>query len=263
MIPYLFSAIALFPLSFILYSLSERMIARHESRVGKQITFAGFLRQTWVDERVRLIALRPVDWLVILFQLSIVFLYEIPFEYLIFPYIAINGFLLIVRNGRRGDALGRIASDREQVSHAIASLVAGLCLLGAFTLSKTTNLATLESGLGHVLFVVPFQLAGMILFGEAPFRAYREGTSWLGSARFYAWSMVTVKVFLGGGGYFVDFQLKAASIYLFSRIVAVYVPSFRQQDLLRVAILYLFPLTGMVWLAVVLARGLLAGGVGV
>ena len=263
MIPFVFSAIALFPLSFVVYSLSERMIARHESRVGKQISFAGFLWQTWVDERVSLGSLRPADWLVSLFQLSIVFLYEIPLEYLIFPYLAVNGFLLAFRTGREGGALGRIASDREQVCCAIASLVAGICLLGAFTVSKTTNMAAMHWSPAHLLFVIPFQLAGMILFGEAPFRGTREASSWSGSARFYAWSMLTVKVFLGGGDFFVDFQRKAAAIYLVSRIVAIYFPSFRQQDLLRVAILYLFPLTGIAWLMAVLARGWMAGGAGV
>ena len=264
MIQALISILAIFPLSFVVFSLSERMIARHESRVGKQISLAGFIWQTWVDTRVELRSLKPLAWLGYLVPLSVVILYGIDTEFLIFPYLAILGFILVRQSGQEARVLGRITSDREQVSFSVASAIAGFCVLGAFTLSKTTNMATLLWSPGHLVFVVPFQLAGMILFGEAPFVGFRRNPSWIASARFYAWSMLTTKIFLGGGDYFFDFQIKAMVLYLCSRLLAIYFPSFRQKDLLRISILYLFPITGILWLFMMVVRALMGeGGLGV
>jgi hypothetical protein len=255
-----FSAISIFPLSFVMFALSERMIARHESRVGKHITVAGYLWQTWVDTRVDLRGLGVREWALFLFQLSIVFLYGIDAEYLIFPYLAANGFLLAMLSPSHGNVLKKISSDREQVAFSAAGAMAALCLLGAFTLSGTANLSAIQFHFGHLLFVIPFQLAGMILFGEHPFSGFQEKRTWIESARFYAWSMVTARVFLGDGSFFFDFHLKAALLYFSFRLVGAYFPAFRQKDFLRILVLYGFPLTGILWLIAMMAHAWFDGG---
>jgi len=260
MIQSILSILAIFPLSFVVYSLSERIIARHESRVGKQISLSGFVWQTWVDTWVELRSMKFIVWFTHLFPLSIVLIYGIDAEFLIFPYLALLGFILVRKNGQNARVLERITSDREQVAFAVASAVALLCVLGAFTLSKTTNMATLPWSPGHLIFILPFQLAGMILFGEAPFLGFRTNPTWMGSARFYAWSMLTTQVFLGGGDYFFDFQIKSIGLYLCSRLLAIYVPTLRQKDLLRVSILYLLPMTGILWLLMMVIRVLTGEG---
>jgi hypothetical protein len=259
----LLSLVSIFPVSFLVYSISERAIARHESRVGKQITFPGFIWQTWVDTWLDIRSLRPAwMWAVYFSQLSIVLIYGIDAEYLVFPYLALNGFLLGILSKYQGEVLERIDSDRRQVSFAVASVIAGLCLLGAFTLSQTTNLTRMTWTAGHLVFLIPFQLSGMILFGEHPFSAFMERRSWVESARFYAWTMLATRVFLGGGDWFFDFHLKAALVYVFSRLFAIYFPRFRQNDLIRLSIIYLFPLTGVIWLVTMLWFALWGGGVG-
>jgi hypothetical protein len=255
------SAISIFPLSFLMFALSERMIARHESRVGKHIAVAGYVWQTWVDTRVDLAKLGYRIWALFLFQLSIVFLYGIDAEYVVFPYLAANGFLLASLSPDHGNVLKKISFDREQVAFAAASAMAALCLLGAFTLTGTANLSEIRFHFGNLLFVIPFQLAGMILFGEHPFPGFSDKRTWIESARFYAWSMVTARVFLGGGSFFVDFHLKAAALYLSFRLVGVYFPAFRQKDFLRIVVLYGFPLTGVLWLVVMMANAWFGGGV--
>jgi hypothetical protein len=260
MIQSLLSIFAIFPISFIVFSLSERITARHESRVGKQISLLGFIWQTWVDTRVELRALKLREWLGYVFPLFIVILYGIDAEFLIFPYLAILGFILVHQSNHDSQVLERISSDRQQVSFAVASAIAAVCLLGAFTLSKTTNMATLLWNPGHLIFIVPFQLAGMILFGEEPFLGFKAQPSWIRSARFYAWSMLTTKVFLGGGDYFFDFQIKTMVLFLCSRLLAIYFPSVRQKDLLRVSILYFLPITGVLWLVMMMIRALMGEG---
>ncbi len=261
MMEWVLSAISIFPLSFLMFALSERMIARHESRVGKHIGIAGYVWQTWIDTRVDLTRLEGRIWALFLFQLSIVFLYGIDAEYLVFPYLATNGFLLAMLSPSHGEVLKKITFDREQVAFSAASAMAALCLLGAFTLSGTANLRAIEFHFGHLFFVIPFQLAGMILFGEHPFAGFLEKRTWIESARFYAWSMVTARVFLGGGSVFFDFHLKAAVLYLAFRLLGAYFPAFRQKDFLRIVVLYGFPLTGILWLVVMMVNAWFNGGV--
>jgi hypothetical protein len=256
-----FSLISIFPLSFIAYSLSERLIARHESRVGKQISFTGFVWQTWVDTLLEIKSLKPLwVWGVLACQISIVFLYNLDVDYLVFPYLAVNVFLIGWLSPVKGEVEARIDSDRKQTNAVVASGMAALCLLGGFTLSRTANLNALSWSAGHLLFVIPFQLAGMILFEDYPFSSFLERRSWIQSVRFYAWSMLTTKVFLGGGDYFVDFHLKCGAIYIASRLIAIYFPRFRQKDLLRISIFYLFPLTGVIWLLMMLVFALIQSG---
>ncbi|NDF14145.1 hypothetical protein EB061_02340 [bacterium] len=263
MMEILLSLISIFPVSFLAYSLSERAVARHESRVGKQITLPSFIWQTWIDTWLDIRSLRPKRlWAVYFSQLSIVLIYWIDAEYLVFPYLALNGFLLGILSKTQHEVQDRIDSDRKQVSFAVASVIAGLCLLGAFTISQTTNLVQVTWSPSHLAFLIPFQLSGMILFEEHPFSAFMERRSWIESARFYAWTMLATRVFLGGGELFLDFHLKAALVYVFSRLFAIYFPRFRQKDLMRLSILYLFPVTGVVWLVSMLLFALFSGGGG-
>jgi hypothetical protein len=198
-----FSLLGIFPVSFILFSLSERVIARHEARVGKQIEFGGFIAQTWVDTVRDLRSLSPrYLWVLYLLQISVVFVFNLDVEFLLFPYFALNAVALAISEHSGGGVLERIDADRRQVAWAAASGIALLCSIAAFTLSHTTNPVAMEWTPGHLLFVVPFQLAGMILFNEHPVSAFKERSSWIQSVRFYAWSMLTAKLFLGGGSYF-------------------------------------------------------------
>jgi hypothetical protein len=136
-----------------------------------------------------------------------------------------------------------------------------LCLFACFTLTKSTSLAQVHFAWTELFFIVPFQLAGMILFGEHPFQGMSKKPGWIESARFYVWSMLGAKMFLGGGDYFVDFHLKSAAIYMAFRVAGIYLPKFQQRDLLRVSILYLIPITGLLWLFSVVFYGVLESGV--
>ena len=259
----LFTLFSIFPVSFFFYALSERMIARHESRVGREIIFSRFISQTWVDSWVEVKRLKSLSqWFLFALQCSVIFLFEIDVEYLIFIYLAINGFALVHFTAEKtGTVSNKIEADRAEVRYSVASAIAALCLFGAFTLTKSTSLAQAHWSWMGLFFIVPFQLAGMILFGEHPFQGMSTKPSWIESARFYVWSMLCAKMFLGGGDYFVDLHLKSAAIYLAFRIAGIYFPKYHQRDLLRVSILYLFPITGLLWLFAVVLYGVLESGV--
>jgi hypothetical protein len=262
MIAILFAILSIFPVSFFFYALSERLIAKHESRVGREIVFARFVSQTWIDAWVEIKRMKSLRlWLLFFIQCSVIFLFEIDVEYLIFIYLALNGFTLVYLNLNEFSSVPRlIDSDRVEVRYSIATAVAMLCLFAAFTLTKSTSLAQAHWSWTGLFFIIPFQLAGMILFGEHPFQGMSPKPGWIQSARFYVWSMLCVKMFLGGGDYFIDLHLKSAVIYLAFRVAGIYVPNFQQRDLLRVSILYLFPITGILWLFAVVLYGVMESG---
>ena len=252
---------SVFPVSFLMYSISERMVARHESRVGKQGGWVGFIWQTWVDARTEMATQGDRGmWLLHLFQLSMVFLLGIRVEYLMFIYIALIGFLFVWMSLRTNRVVSRIQADGQQVRFAVAGAIALLCLFVCFTYSKTTDMSGVVWSPVLLAFVIPFQLCGMILFGEHPFRGMSERTGWIPSARFYVWSLITAKLFLGGGEWFFDIHLKAAALYLSSRIFGIYFPGVHQKDLLRISIIYLFPITGALWLVAMLWYAVSGGG---
>ena len=254
----LFALFSFFPVSFFFYTLSERLRVTHELRVGKQIKFFDFMLQTWVDALLELKQLSQNRvWVIYLLQFSILFLFDLDVDYLLFVYLAINSFLLIYLSKNQTAVVSRIELDRVQVRYAIAATVSFLCLFACFTSSGTTSLAQIHFNPLEILFIVPFQLAGMILFGEYPFQGMSKKTGWIDSARFYAWSMLTTQLFLGGGFFFFDFHLKAAFLYLACRLCGIYFPRFYHKDLLRVSILYLLPLTGLLWLFAMLTYGVL------
>lgn len=261
MISIIAGLISIFPISFLTYAMSERLIAKHESRVGRKINGSDFVWQTWVDACLELKKISPkLLWFVYLLQFCIIFLFNLNIEYLAFAYLALNGFALAHLTGRVQNAEKKIAADRLQIGHAIASGIAALCIFGCFTLSKSSSLAQVHWAWLELLFVIPFQLAGMILFGEQPFQGMRKKTGWVDSARFYAWSMLATKLFLGGGEFFIDLHIKAAVLYLIFRTFGIYFPKFQQRDLLRISILYLFPITGLIWLVAMLINGVIEGG---
>ena len=256
----IFSAFSMLPVSFLFYCWTERLIARHESRVGKKITFSSFVLQTWVDTLLELRIKRPLwFWFLFCFQCLLPFLYSVRLEYLVFPWLVLNGFMLAVLSPRGESVLTRIDFDQKQVSFAVASGISLLCLIGSFTITKTADLGAIGWSPFHLFFVIPFQVAGMIFFHESPFRGFLERASWLESVRFYGWCMITAQAFLGGGEYFIDSNLKAGTLFVFSRLIAVYFPRFRQKDLLRVSTLYFLPLTGAIWLVVMLVYAILHG----
>jgi len=261
MIDTIFSLGSVFPFSFLIYSWSERELARHESRVGKDIALPAFIWQTWIDTLLEVKVRKSIwHWVLFTFQCSLPFVCGIRFEYLVFPWLALVGFTLVASESGAGKVFERIDSDQKQVSFAISSAVALLCLLGAFALSGNADLGAAMWSPLHLFFVIPFQIAGMILFQEHPFRGFLEKASWLESVRFYGWCMVTTRVFLGGGEYFFDTNLKASALFMGSRVLAVYFPRMRQKDLLKIGIMYFLPLTGALWLMVMLVMALTAGG---
>jgi hypothetical protein len=261
MIAILFGMISIFPVSFIFFAISERMIARHESRVGKEISFGKFVAQTWIDAWVQVKRIKTFSfWLLFALQCSLVLLLDLNSQYVIFIYLAMNGFLLVWFLPEHVDpVVKRIEADRAQVRYSVATAVAILCLFACFTMSKSSSLSEVNWNWASLLFVVPFQLAGMILFGEHPFQGLCDKPRWIESVRFYIWSMLCVKLFLGGGDFFVDFHLKAAALYLFCRVAGIYFPTFHQRDLLRISVAYLFPITGLLWLSVLLLGALELG----
>jgi hypothetical protein len=254
MMAILFAVLSIFPVSFIFFTMSERVIARHESRVGKEISFGNFVAQTWIDAWVQMKSVKSFSfWLLFASQSAVVLLLDLNVQYVIFIYLAMNGFMLVWFLPEHADPVVKmIEADRAQVRYAVATAVAILCLFACFTLSKSSNLSEVHWYWTSLLFVAPFQLAGMILFGEHPFQGLSDKRRWIESARFYVWSMLCVKMFLGGGDYFVDFHLKAAALYLFCRVAGIYFPKFHQRDLLRISVAYLFPITGLLWLSVLL-----------
>jgi len=258
----LISILFMIPISFLFYALSERLIAKHESRVGREVLLGSFLVQTGVDAWKEISSRSHFSlWLLFFLQCSLVVLFEIDVEYLIFIYLAVNAFAMIcVHQQKMKSVVGRIEADRQEVRCSIGLVIALLCLFGCFTLNKTTSLAQIQWGWVDLFFVIPFQLAGMILFHEQPFNGESPKPGWVESVRFYLWSMLCAKLFLGGGSYYFDFHLKAAAIYLIFRVSGIYFPRLHQRDLLRVAILYLFPITGLLWLFAML-YGLVEGGV--
>jgi hypothetical protein len=258
----MFGLTSIFPVSFVMYAVSERMIARHESRVGRQVGLIGFVWQTWVDSRNGLSGKSDTGTRTLhLFQLALVLLIGIRAEYLIFIQLAMVGFLLAWLALGTHRVVSRIEADGQQVRHSIASAIALLCLFVCFTFSRSTDMSGVSWSPVLLVFVVPFQLCGMILFGEHPFHGMLEPRGWIPSARFYVWSLLTAKLFLGGGQWFLDFHAKAAALYLGSRIFGIYFPRFHQKDLLRISIIYLFPITGALWLLAMLWFAVAGGGV--
>lgn len=257
MIQAFLSIILVFPASFIFYALSERAIAKHESRVGREILIGNFFVQTWFDSWEDLKSHRSlIYWFIFTLQCSIVFLFEIDVEYLLFIYLALNAIALVCLSPANHDAIAKIEADRNEVKYALSTTISLLCIFCCFTLSKSTSLVQIHWSWIEVFFVVPFQLAGMILFGEQPFQGMSAKPMWTESLRFYIWSMLCVQLFMGGGFLLVDLHLKAAIIYWAFRVAGIYFPRFQQRDLLRIGILYLFPLTGLLWLAVMLYGGI-------
>jgi hypothetical protein len=262
MMEVVFTAFSIFPVSFLYYCWTERLIARHESRVGRQISFPAFVWQTWVDTLVDVRAEKTAGfWLLFGFQASLPFLYSIHLAHLMLPWMVLNGFLLTVFGFRESNPFDRIDRDQKQVSFAVASAISLWCLAGAFAVSKTADIGSMTWSPLHLVFVIPFQVGGMILFRERPFRGLLERSSWLGSVVFYGWTLIAVRVFLGGGEYFVDTNLKAGVLFVLSRLFAVYFPRVRQKDLLSLSSLYLFPVSGALWLVIMLARAFFSEGV--
>ena len=261
MISALFALLSIFPVSFFAFALSQRLIAKHESRVGRSILFLDFLWQTWLDSWVELKEIVPRwRWAVYALQFSIIFLFNYDLEYLVFAYLALNGFVLAHLGKVVSSPTQQIEADRLQVRFSIATGIAALCVFGCFTISKSTSLAQVHWSWLDLFFIIPFQLSGMILFGEHPFEGMSHRTGWVESARFYAWSMLGTKLFLGGGVFFFDLHLKSIVIYLVFRVFGIYFPTFHQRDLLRIGILYLFPITALLWLVAMLAFGMIQAG---
>ena len=76
MISGILSILLVFPASFLFYALSERAIARHESRVGREILMGDFFMQTGFDSWQELKSHRSISfWAALALQCSLVILF--------------------------------------------------------------------------------------------------------------------------------------------------------------------------------------------
>jgi hypothetical protein len=264
----LFAFFSLLPISFIAYVFSERLNATLQSRVGKAIGFTDFLKQTWTDsfDSLKNRNERPL-WILLLLQYSILFFVSEDVEYAFIIYLVLNFSALSIysiwlakKETGEVSAQERVITNRAQVQCAFGALLAFLSAFASFSVEGTTSLAQINFSPFLIFFLIPFQIAGMLFFGEYPFEGFSEKREWILSARFYVWSMVATQLFLGGGFFFLDFHLKAAGIFILFRLVGVYFPRYQQKDFLRLGILYLVPVTVVLWLVVMIAHGVLAGG---
>ncbi len=253
MISTLISILIFFPISFLVYGISERTNVTHQSRVGKGATFPGFLYQLWVDSWSELVASRAwKSWAVLVLQLSLVFFLEYNFVTVFLIYLALNSLVLVTASPLNNEVEARINADRSQVFFLIGSLLGVLSAMSVFIQNEWTPL--------HLVFVPLFLVAGMILFLEYPFQSGVREQSWLQSARFYGWCMVATHLFLKGNLFILDGHLKSAVLFVACRLLGRYFPAYSKQDLFRISLVYLLPMAIALWLFSAIIFGLVSYG---
>ena len=270
MITLLVSLILFIPLSFISFVISERVNATHQTRVGRGIRFGSFFNQHVVDAIQEMRAFRSKSGLLILlFQFSGLIFFDLNFQSVLLIYLISNLVLLVLVSlneafeGKADLSIAkRIEFDRIQIQFCLAGLLALISSYACFSLSTTQSIPEVVYHFAALPFIIFFQIAGMILFGEYPFIYFEERKGWFRSARFYLWCLLSSKLFLGGELFVFDLYIKATLLFVLFRLVAIYFPLYRQKDLLKIALLYLIPLSIALWLMVMIAHGMLAAGGG-
>lgn len=249
MIPDLIISLLSLPFSFFFFVLTERIFALHQFRVGKKISFMGFMYQTFIDEieslRRELTAATLFMYLV---QVSIVFFLSHDPHAIFLIYLTAIGLVIAVLNDGEERPLARIANDGVEVRYFLAVTMILVSLIAVFSASKTTSISLMGWQWTHLFFVIPFGVAGMILFGEHPFRGPSPRNGWIKSFRFYVWSMIAAELFMGGGEVGIDLHAKAAGMYMVFRLFGNYLQTFYSRDLVRVCVVYLFPISGVLWM---------------
>jgi hypothetical protein len=243
------AVLGLFPVSFFAFVCSERLNVTHQARVGRAITFGDFLKQHWVDMMADLRSMPSFRGaLLYLSQLSAVALLFLDVDGAFYLYLLLNWFFIVISTHDGLDVFERVSSDRSQMRFLLGGFVAFVCLLGCGLSQGETNVSSWHWDWTHLLFLLPFQIAGMVMFGEHPFEPVYPRVYWLKSSRFFVWSLLSTEIFLGGSWFMLDFYLKALAIYLVSRLAGQYFPKYAQADLFRIGILYLIPMTFFLFL---------------
>jgi hypothetical protein len=258
----LLSALGVFPISFLMYVLSERMNAVHQARVGRGITLSEFFTQTWRDSFFQL--KQMPNWRYILLfavQISIVFCLDSHVENIFYVYLVLNFLVMEILSPTQDESMERVNSERASMRALIGSVIAFLCSFVVFAHSGTSELGEVQWSLISFLFLPFFQIAGMIIFAEAPFYEVVLENTWTKSLRFYVWCMVSAHLFLGGSVFFLDLHVKAAALFVICRLMGQYFPKFTQRDLFRVSVLYLIPMVSLLWAVAMLFFGILNGDV--
>lgn len=243
------AVLGFFPVSFLIFVLSERVNVTHQARVGRGILFGQYFYQHWVDmiADLRLMPSRR-DVILCLSQLLLVLLLFVSVDCAFYLYLLLNWFLMVASTRDSLGAVERIDLDRLQMRFLLGAIVSFICILGVGLSHGSLNLALLEWDWTHLFFILPFQVSGMVLFGEHPFTPANPRTHWLESSRFFVWSLLSAKIFLGGSWFVFDFYVKAAALYLISRLIGQYFPRYAQADLFRIMIVYFIPVVSFLFL---------------
>lgn len=241
--------LGLFPVSFFAFVCSERLNVTHQARVGRAISFGEYLNQQWVDMISDLKSIPNLRAaLLYLSQLSAAALLFLDIDGAFYLYLLLNWFFIVISTHDDLDVFERVSSDRSQMRFLLGAFVAFVCVLGCGLSQGSLNISAWHWDWTHLLFILPFQIAGMVLFGEHPFTPLYPRVFWLKSSRFFVWSLLSTEIFLGGSWFALDFYLKALAIYLVSRLIGQYFPKYAQADLFRIGILYLVPITFFLFL---------------
>ena len=258
MITFMISVVLFVPLSFIAYVVSERANATHQARVGKGISFVGFSIQHAMDALNGMKSRKSAILILIsLLQYSGLVLFDLPIPSVLLIYLMTNALALVLLNlfeaSQESEGVitaKRIESDRIQIQFIFGSVLAFISSYASFSFSGTQVLPEVSLNLVAMPFLVFFQIAGMILYGEHPFTYLDYPRGWAGSARFYLWSLLSAKLFLGGSWFVFDLHIKAAILFVVFRLFAIYFPKYQQKDVLKIGMFYLIPLSVALWLLV-------------
>ncbi|MBS1959280.1 MAG: hypothetical protein JST80_07415 [Bdellovibrionales bacterium] len=243
------AAFGLFPISFFAFVASERVNVIHQARVGRGIVFGDYLSQQWIDMIADLKSIS--SWRAVflyLCQLSCAALLFLNVDCAFYLYLLFNWFLIVISTHDQLEVFERVSSDRSQMRFLIGAFISFICVLACGVGQGSLNISEWSWNWTNLLFVFPFQIAGMILFGEHPFAPMYPRIFWLKSSRFFVWSLLATKIFMGGSWFVVDFYLKTVAVYLVSRLMGQYFPKYSQADLFRISIQYLIPITFFLFL---------------
>lgn len=262
MISILLSILCIFPISFLAFVVSERMNAIHQSRVGKAITIGSFLRQSWVDTCFELKTMKNKLLLLICsLQCAVVFFLDFDIELVLLVFLILNGLLLVTfSRSDLDDVEQRIDSDRLQMRFLLASVLAFISAFVCFVISGSTSLTQIVWSPVYLIFLPIFVIGGMILFSEYPFVGLNRKIRWIESVRFYIWCVLAAQLFLGGSLFFFDLHLKAFALFMSFRLFAQYFPRYTQRDVFRIGVIYLIPISVVLWLLVALVHGVWVSG---
>lgn len=298
------SILSIFPFSFMIYLLSERLIAIHQSRVGIGISTTGFFKQGLIN--LADLFRKPTDLSVLLvtvIQFSFIFLISFfnndlnsyPLQGGFIICLLINLLVFLIQGYRATYTKQstllvylRIQNDQRMIKASVGSLIALICIFATFAQAGSWSISEIsyqqinsptQWGMFwspiQFLFLILFQVAGMLIFEEHPFgssfgdeaKEYNlPSSSWIASSRFYVWSLLGSIIYLGGGSLFgepgsilsfVALQIKAGIVYLVFRLVGMYFPKHLHSEIIRVCLLYVVPASFGALMLTLMLRGLL------